>query len=379
MSLRGTVKALIWMIALAALAAAVWWQSRPEPVGVTTATVERGPVERTLVNTRAGTVKSCRRAQLSLPIGGQIAALHVREGDHVEQNQLLIELWNSDLKAAKRQAQLAAKSVRLEQEALCVRARNVQREAQRIDKLRARNLSSEEQADKAHAEAEAVALNCRAAESRQQESVARIERTEAALERTRLHAPFSGIVAELTGKVGEYATPSPPGIATPPAIDLLTDDCHYVEAPIDEVDAAMLKPGQPLRITLDAYRGQSFAGTLRRIAPYVQDREKQARTVEIEADFVDRPAIRLLAGYSADLEVILETRANTLRIPTEALLDERFVLLYQAGLPLQRREVKTGLSNWLHTEILDGLNAGDQIVTSLGRSDIKAGALAIAQ
>ncbi len=379
MSLRRIVKPLLWIVVVAAIGAAFWWNSLPQPVSVSIAAVERGLVEHTVVNTRAGTVKSCRRAQLSLPIGGQIAALYAQEGDHVEQDQLLIELWNVDLKAAKRQAQLAANSAHLEHDALCVRARNVQREALRIDKLRARNLSSEEQADKALAEAKAAALSCRAAEARQQESRARIDLAEAALERTRLRAPFDGIVAELSGKIGEYATPSPPGVATPPAIDLLTDDCHYVEAPIDEVDAAELQPEQPLRISLDAYRGQSFPGKLRRIAPYVLDREKQARTVEIEADFIQRPDIRLLAGYSADLEVIVQSRSDALRIPTEALLDEAFVLLYRDGLPLERRQVSTGLSNWQHTEILEGLVEGDLIVSSLGRSEIKAGALAVAQ
>jgi HlyD family secretion protein len=199
------------------------------------------------------------------------------------------------------------------------------------------------------------------------------------LERTRLRAPFAGIVAKLSGKIGEYSTPSPPGVATPPAIDLLTDDCHYIEAPIDEVDAAELQPGMPLRISLDAYRGQSFPGTLRRIAPYVLDREKQARTVEVEADFVQRPETRLLAGYSADLEIILQTRPDTLRIVTEALLDDRYVLLYRDGQPLERREVTTGLSNWHHTEIIDGLSEGDEIVTSLGRSEIKAGVVAVKQ
>ncbi|MEH6649014.1 MAG: efflux RND transporter periplasmic adaptor subunit [Motiliproteus sp.] len=379
MTVRGVVKTLLWLSIVIAIAAAVWWNNQPKPVNVTTATVESGSVERTVVNTRAGTVKSCQRAMLSLPIGGQIAALHVAEGDHVTAGQLLIELWNDDLLAAKRQAQLAANSAHLEHDAICVRARNFQREADRVDKLRARNLSSEEQAEQAQAQAEAMAFSCRAAEARQQESRARIDVAEAALERTRLQAPFAGIVAELSGKVGEYTTPSPPGVATPPAIDLLTDDCHYIEAPIDEVDAAGLQPGQPLRISLDAYRGQSFPGKLRRIAPYVLDREKQARTVEIEADFLSRPDIRLLAGYSADLEVILQSHPDTLRIPTEALLDEQYVLLFRDGLPLQKRAVKIGLNNWQHTEIIDGLKAGDQVVTSLGRSEIKDGALATKQ
>ncbi|MEH6823324.1 MAG: efflux RND transporter periplasmic adaptor subunit [Motiliproteus sp.] len=376
--MRRIVTSLTWLIVLSAIAAAIWWNTRPQPVVVDTVRVERGQVERSVVNTRAGTVKSCRRAQLSLAIGGQIAQLAINEGDHVQKGQLLIELWNDDLKASLQQIELAAQSVHLEHNAICIRANNAQLEADRAKTLQARQLASKEQADQTQAEAAAIELSCRAAGAREQEAKARIRVAMAALDRTRLRAPFSGIVAELSGKVGEYATPSPPGVATPPAIDLLTDDCHYVEAPIDEVDAAELKPGLPLLITLDAYRGQRFPGTLRRIAPYVQDREKQARTVAIEADFSQRPEIRLLAGYSADLEIILENRADTLRIPTEALINERYVLLYQERLPLQQREVKIGLSNWRHTEILEGLVAGDRVVTSLGLSDVKAGAQAVA-
>ena len=372
------IRWLWWPALLIVLAGGGWWLSRPQPVSVTTAAVERGPVERSVVNTRAGTVKSCRRAKLSLAIGGQIATLQVSEGEHVAAGQLLLELWNADLKAALRHAELAANSAQLDRDALCVRARNAAREARRVQQLQARRLASEEQAEQVGAEAEIAQLACRAAASRVEEAQAQISAAQAALARTQLHAPFAGIVAELTGKVGEYSTPSPPGVATPPAIDLLTDDCHYVEAPIDEVDAAELHPGQPLRITLDAYRQQSFPGRLRRIAPFVEDREKQARTVEVEAEFDQRPAIRLLAGYSADLEVILETRAATLRIPTEALLDERYVLVYHPQAPLERREVQVGLGNWHHSEILAGLREGERVVTSLGRSEVQAGAMAVA-
>lgn len=370
--------AVIWLLVPVAIGSAIWWNSRPQPVAVDTVRVERGQVERNVVNTRAGTLKSCRRAQLSLAIGGQIALLTINEGDHVKKDQLLIELWNEDLKASLKQTQLAAQSLHLEQDAICIRAHNAQREAERVETLLARKMTSEEQAEQTQAEAEASSLNCRAAGVREQEARARIQMAETALERTRLRAPFAGIIAELSGKVGEYSTPSPPGVPTPPAIDLLTDDCHYIEAPIDEVDAAELSPGQPLRISLDAYRGQSFAGTLRRIAPYVLDLEKQARTVEVEADFNQRPEIPLLAGYSADLEIILQQRPDTLRIPTEALLNERYVLLYQEGQPLEQREVKIGISNWRHTEILSGLVAGQRIVSSLGSSQIKAGVLAVA-
>ncbi len=371
-----------WLLLLALLFAAsalFWHLTRPEPITVTVATVETGRVERSVANTRAGTVKACRRAKLSLSIGGQISAIRVQEGQSVKQDAVLIELWNQDLQALQREAELAARSAHLEHDAICIRARNSRREAERINRLASRKLASEEAADQAQSQADAADASCAAALARQRQAVAAVAVTVAALEKTRLRAPFDGIVAEITGEIGEYATPSPPGVATPPAIDLLTDDCHYVAAPIDEVDAADLVAGLPARISFDAFRGRSFPARLKRVAPYVLDLEKQARTVEVEINFDGSLDVTLFAGYSADVEIILDSRADTLRIPTEALLEEQFVLLFRDGEPLQRRQIETGISNWRYTEVLSGIAAGDEIVTSLGRDRVKDGVLAVRQ
>ena len=163
----------------------------------------------------------------------------------------------------------------------------------------------------------------------------------------------------------------------PPAIDLIDESCLYVAAPMDEVDAPKVAVGQPVRITLDALPGKSFAGKVRRIAPYVTAVEKQARTVEIEVDFDDpKAAGRLLVGYSADVEVILDVRKDVLRVPSSALLQGGRVLLLQDG-KLVERPVKTGLANWEYTEITQGLQGGERIVTSLDRAGVKAGAAAV--
>jgi len=105
--------------------------------------------------------------------------------------------------------------------------------------------------------------------------------------------------------------------------------------------------------------------------------EKQARTVDVEAN-LDQPPPRgvLLVGYSADLEIILDTRDNVLRVPTSALLEGGKVLVYQPdSRKLEERVLKTGISNWEYTEVLQGLQAGDHIVTSLEREGVKVGAL----
>jgi HlyD family secretion protein len=136
-----------------------------------------------------------------------------------------------------------------------------------------------------------------------------------------------------------------------------------------------LKVGQVSRITLDAIKGRSFNGKVRRIAPYVLDLEKQARTVEVEVEF-DKPAASdsLLVGYSADVEIIYETRQNVLRIPTSTLLEGDRVLRYGDKGVLEARVITTGLSNWEKVEVLAGLAEGDRVVSSLDRDGVEAGA-----
>ncbi|MFL0796911.1 MAG: efflux RND transporter periplasmic adaptor subunit [Cellvibrionaceae bacterium] len=358
-----------------------WWASRPDPIHVQLATVEKGVVERIVVNTRAGTVKACDRARLSLPIGGQVEKLFVTEGSKVQQGDPLLELWNKDRKAQVQQAKAAFESTHLEHDRTCITAANDRKEADRTQRLVKKQLVSEEQADNMAARADASESACKAAEAREQQAKATVEFAQAVLEQTILRAPFTGVVAEVTGEVGEFTTPSPPGVATPPAIDLMSDDCHYVEAPIDEVDAANLQQGQPVRIRIDAVAGKAFPGKLRRIAPYVRDFEKQARTVDVEVDFLELGEEQLLAGYSADVEVVLEQRMNVLRIPAEALMEEMAeaglvfsVMHYEEGEPLSKVPVKIGLRNWQFVEILSGLKDGDNIVTSVGLPGVVEGA-----
>lgn len=118
------------------------------------------------------------------------------------------------------------------------------------------------------------------------------------------------------------------------------------------MDAARVHPGTAVRISLDAFRGQHFTGRVSRIAPYVRELEKQARTVDVEVRFDQPPAdLALLTGYSADVEILLEQHTGALRIPTETLLEGQRVLRYDPSARVLREvQVQTGLSNWRWTE-----------------------------
>jgi len=370
---------LIAVLIIAVLAAVIWWFGRPKPVAVVLTEVSRGTVESTISNTRAGTVEACQRTKLSTIAGGRIEVLAVKEGDQVKRGQLLMRLWNDDVQAQVAVATAQLETARKRVTEVCTLADVAEREVQRQTELHAQGFVSANAIDNARAQAEAKRASCVTARADVGQAEANLRLARVQRERTELIAPFDGTVAKIVGEVGEYSTPSPPGVAMPPAIDLIDETCLYVKAPMDEVDAPKIRIGQPVRITLDALPKQSFPGKVKRVAPYVSAVEKQARTVDVEATFDDPAAIgHLLVGYSADAEIILDVRHDVLRVPTSALLEGGRVLLLVDG-KLSERKVKTGLANWEYTEIIDGLGAGDPIVTSLEREGVKAGASAVAE
>jgi HlyD family secretion protein len=367
-------KLAILGLVVIALVIAIGYLTRAKPVAVVLQKVERGTVEASVSNTRAGTVNACRRAKMSPSAGGQISKLLVKKGMRVRKGQVLLELWDDDLVAQEKLSQEQLKTSATRVQEVCTLAEAAQREADRSQELKEKGFISPQMLDKAVSDAVSRKASCEAAHGDIEQSKSRIALARAGMDRMVLRAPFDGVVADISGELGEYATPSPPGILTIPAIDLIDDSCMYVSAPIDEVDAAKLKVGQHARITLDAMKGRTFSGKVRRIAPYVLDLEKQARTVEVEVEF-DKIAEKdnLLVGYSSDVEIIHDVRNDVLRIPTQTLLEGNRVLRYGSNGVLEERKLTTGLSNWEYAEVLSGLDGGDQIVFSLDRAGVKAG------
>lgn len=370
-----TLRRLLFpILVIALLGAAGWWFTRPQPVAVVVHEVGRGLVEATLTNTRAGEIEACQRTKMATIAGGRIEWLGVEEGDRVEAGQVLMRLWHGDLDArlAVNQAQLATARQRVQE--ACTVADNAEREAARQAQLVKRGFVSASAEEKARTEARARRAACDTARADVATVQAQLGATETERQRLVLVAPFAGTVAKLSGELGEISIPSPPGVPTPPAIDLIDDSCLYVKAPMDEIDAPKIRPGQPVRITLEAMAGTVFAGRVKRVAPYITAVEKQARTVEVDVDFVRPDEARgMLVGYSADVEIVLDTRPDVLRVPTSALREGNRVLVEADG-RLAERSLRTGLSNWEHTEVVEGLQAGERIVTSLERAGVAPGA-----
>ena len=329
-----------------------------KPIKVLSVKPEIRNVEKTVSNTRAGTIDACRRSKMSPAAAGQISVLHVKEGDSVKEGDILLELWNKETKARVTASERSSDQA-------CIVSAKAERDASRANELYAKGLTSEEAKETAVANAESTMAACNAA-------VAQVEVTRASLERTMLIAPFDGIVAEIEGKLGEYVTPSPVGVATKPTLDLIDNTCLYIKAPIDEIDAPDVRSGMKAKITMDAFGEEEFLATVTRVAPYVLDLERQARTVEIEATF-DNPQNYLLPGYSADVTVIIDTSQQTLGLPTQAIMRGDNVYVIGENNKIAKRQLETGLSNWEFTEVLSGLGLDDRIVLSVDRAGVKGG------
>lgn len=368
--------ALVLAVGVAAVVALRMTVFAPEPLVVQVEPVTRGTVEETVTNTRAGTVKARLRSRLSPQIGGRVVALPHREGAHVEAGALLVRL---DDEIARSQLELARHDVQTTEaraEEACLAADLAASERRRIEALHSRGYASEQALETVASEQQRSAATCRAARAAADQSRARVEVARSELELTEIRAPFAGIVAEISTEVGEWITPSPPAMVIPAVVDLLDPTTVYVSAPIDEMDAERVQPGQRVRLTVDSRRGEQYDGELVRVASYVLDVVEQNRTVEVEARFDDpEVAASLLPGTSADVEVVIEQHDNVVQVPTAAVAQGNTVLVL-AGDRLEERQIEVGLANWRTTEVLAGLAPGEQVVVARDSPKVVGGALA---
>ena len=347
---------------------------RPTAVPVTVYRVETGRVEDTVVNSRAGTVQSRRRAGMSPGIAGLVTEIPVKKGARVKQGEVLLRLSDREHQAQVQLAQRSLEAAKAVAEQARLEAELAKLFLKRTEHLASNEVVSATALDQDRTRALTSAAAGLAAQARIREAEAALDAARATLSKTVMTAPFDGIVLDITTEVGEWISPSPPGVFIPAVVDLIDPEALYLSAPIDEADVARIRVGLPARITLDAFRGKSFAGTLTYVSSFVETRQEQNRTLRVEAVFQEAqlPA-NLLAGLSADVEVILEAREKVLRIPTYALLEGGQVLVAQKD-QLVAKKVATGLHNWSYTEVVSGLAAGERVVVSLDRPEVKAGA-----
>jgi len=179
-----------------------------------------------------------------------------------------------------------------------------------------------------------------------------------------IKAPMSGIISQRFLDKGDVASPSRPFVTI---VDM---DVVKIEAKIPARDIVDINIGDQATIKPDAYPGESFTGTVTNISPVI-DRASQTCDIEIEAS---NPDYKLKPGMFTRVELVTLEHEDVPVIPTDAILKEdeqTFVYVVSDGKAL-KKEVTTGISDGVKTEILLGLEPDQELIVA-GHSNLRDG------
>ena len=360
-----------WMVAIAVVVALVVLQLtafRPRPIEVEGVRASRGLVEDAVTNSQAGTVKARLRARVGAERAGRVATIARREGARVRRGEIMILLDAStaqnQLDVAQRDLDAAGAGV----EVARATATLARQQHERNVRLFADQLISQGEMDQSRSRFEAAQAELQGAEARQERARSARRQAQNELDHLRVLAPFDGVVGDLMVELGESVVPGQP------VLEVVSLDSLYVSAPLDEMDIGRVREGLPARVTLDPYRGQIWRGVVTLVSPVVNDTREQNRTLEVEVEMIPDPAAPTpKPGTSADVEIVLDRHDDVLRVPTNAVIEGRRVLVAEKGQAVQR-EVTTGLRNWDWTEVRSGVSEGAWVITSLEKQGVKNGA-----
>lgn len=302
------------------------------PVEITK--VETGTVTRDI--SAVGTLRANESVIIRSEIAGRITDIHFSEGQTVEQDAELVSL-----DAAEHQAQLAETAATLKLDQL---------NYQRAQDLVGKKLLSRQSYD----EAAAKLAGARAAKALQ----------EARLAKTKIRAPFAGVLGLRQVSPGDYVQPGQD------IVNLEDISTLKLDFRVPETYVADVKQGQSVTLQVDAYPEQTFSGMLYAIDPRI---DEQTRTLLLRAR-VPNPAGQLRPGMFARVNVVLESRANAVLIPEQALVpigDQRFVYRVIDGKAVQT-PVQIGQRRDGKVEISTGLAPGDTLVVA-GQAKLRDG------
>jgi RND family efflux transporter MFP subunit len=309
-------------------------EAKPKPKPVAVETVALGEIADRIQAT-ANLVPE-REVTVLAETAGRVDRILVEEGDSVSSGEMLAQL-------ERREAEIALRGAK-------VRAKAAKRDLDRAEKMLAEGLMSPEEYD-------AKALEHETAQQS-------LEEAEWALEQTTIRAPFAGTVTARMVEPGQHVR------AAEALFDVADFQPLIAEIHVPEEDAAFLELGQPVTLTPRALPDQSFAGRIQRLSPMV-DTETGTVTVRIEAAEVPK---RARPGAFVTVSTERERHSNVPVIPKRAVVREigaAFAFVAKDG-KAQRREIRLGLETDGKYEVLDGIEAGEQIVVT-GHGNLRSG------
>ena len=355
------------------------------------ARVERMDLARSVVAT--GKIEPTTKVEIKSKASGIILKLPVNVGDVVRQGQVICELDQNDLLPRLRQAQAALamaeaalKSAQADYERNKVEAAGpdipfLKRDMERARQLFAEMLMPQIARDEAEKNYEMAVNRQQQAQVNLGVSRAAIARTEAQIEQARaqlnqseedlrnatIASPIDGVVLSRDREVGD-AVSSILTMGSGATLIMTLGDLRevYVKGKVDESDVGKVYLGQPARITVESYKGQSFTGKVTKISPMGVEKDN-VTTFEVRVS-ISNESKKLMATMTANAEIMLEERKGVMAVPEGAILYKKDrsteVEVPDAAAESGKRRVpvETGISNGSKTQIVKGLAEGQQVI-----------------
>lgn len=364
-----------WLLTFAllpAVAFAAWQAVAPSRESLITAPVTRGDIENSV--TALGTLQPRRYVDVGAQASGQIRKIHVEAGDEVREGQLLVEIDPSTQKAKLDAGRFSIENLKAQLQEQRAQHDLAQQKFRRQQQLKAGGATREEDVQTAQAEVRATQARIDMFQAQIRQAQANLRSDEAELGYTRIFAPMSGTVVAVGAREGQTLNAQQ---QTPLILRIARLSPMTVWAEVSEADIGHVKSGMTAYFTTLAGGARRWSSTVRQILP-VPPRPLEASqggsltggrsgservvlyTVLLDVDNADRA---LMTEMTAQVFFVAAQARDVLTVPSAALqANARQVQVVADNGDVQPRTVRTGVSDRLRTEILDGLSEGDRVL-----------------
>jgi len=305
-----------------------------------------------------GRLSADREVTLAAEVGGVVKEYLADVGDPVKAGQILVRMDSRDFALALREAEasLASALARLDASAKAY---------ERSKALLPRKVISSDAFDKIEAEYKTAKATISQIE-------AMVDIAEERIAKTRITAPFSGVVAQRTVEKGQTL-----GVGSP-VMALVDLDSVRVKIHLAECDYVRVGRENAVSVTVEAFPGKFFSGRIDRLGVKGDER---TNTFDVEI-LLENPGHTLKAGLSARVRITTDVIHDTVLIPQSTVLyreDRREVFVAGPDQRAELRTVKLGRSHESLVQVLEGLSHGDRLVVTGGQYLKVGDKLAIAQ
>lgn len=319
------------------------------------------PARTDLVETvpASGTIHPVTEVKITPDVSGEVVEIHVKEGDRVEEGDLLLRIRQDLYLSQVEQANASLGTLR----AQCTRQRAETRQArtnhERNRKLFEVNAISAAEFQRSKTELDIAQSSLQAAEFAVRSGEAQLKEARENLLKTTIYAPVGGIVSRMDVEKGERVV----GTSQMSGTELLriADFSRMeVEVEVGESDVVRIEQGDNVRVEIDAYPRRVFRGTVTQIANSAKVANFGVR-IELLPD-----SVKFLPGMSAAVKIVTDRREKCLTVPVASIFTRnRQEYLWLAGEDGTARlqGIVTGIQEMDRIEIRQGVSPSDRIVT----------------